>query len=454
MRNLLKKREFIIAVFIFIAVLAYSLPANAESLHQAYFTVGKSEFWIDNNRYLMDVHPYIKDSRVFLPLRFAAYSAGLKDENIVWDGILNTAVLSYGDKKIKVKPGSNVLYVNEKQVIMDVAPEIYQNRLMLPVRWIAETLGARVEWNGEQKKVTIIYEDRATDTGLISKEENKIEYNADKGEVIAKKYIWEEKYKGEWTWKVNIPQTVYSYYRNKPKLHEELENSYKNDIASLKEKESKLNQELEYWYWYYQIYPGDSPKEAAYKYRALNEIIARINQEKAKLSLEYEKISSFYQKEAARMIKEGYVPYVVTEEINFKLVEKLTESLMSKFSGSMRDKIEFVASFVQEALPYVPEEGEYPKYPVETLVEGGDCEDKAILLASFFKAMGYKTALIIFDGNPGHAAVGVECPGAIGSYFEKDGIKYFYIETTNKGWRLGQIPPEYKGKSALVFSVP
>ncbi|SHH10970.1 Copper amine oxidase N-terminal domain-containing protein [Thermosyntropha lipolytica DSM 11003] len=448
-----KKAHFIIAVFILAAVLLPFWPAAAVGLHQAYFTVGKNEFWIDNNRYLMDVYPYIKNSRVYLPLRFAAYAVGLRNENIVWDSNLRTAILIYGDKKVKVKPGSSILYVNEQQIIMDVVPEIYQNRLMLPLRWIAEALGARVEWDGKQQKVTVIYEDKMEDTALIENKENKIEYSADKGEVIVKQYTWEDKYKGEWNWKVNIPQTVYDYYRSKPRRHEELENNYKNDIARLREKENRLNQELEYWYWYYRIYPGDSPQEAAYKYRALNEVIARINREKDKLILEYEQIRSFYQKEAARMIKEGYVPYV-TEEVNFKLVAKLAESLVSKFTGSMKDKIEFVASFVQEALPYVPEEGEYPKYPVETLIEGGDCEDKAILLAAFLKAMGYKTALIIFDGDPGHAAVGVECPGAFGSYFEKDGVKYFYIETTNKGWRLGQIPPEYKGKSALVFPVP
>lgn len=448
-----EKIRIIVFAFIILAVLSCSLPAYAADSHQAYFTVGKNEFWVNNNRYLIDVYPYIKDNRVFLPLRFTAYAAGLKDENIVWDGILNTALLSYGDKKIKVKPGSNVLYVNEKQIIMDVAPEICNDRLMLPVRWIAETLGARVEWNQEQKKVTVIYENNVTSTGIIGTEANKIEYSAEKDAVIFKEYKWQDEYKNSWTWKVNVPQALYSYYRDKLRLHEELEKNYKNDIEKLKAREDRLNRELDYWYWYYQIYPDDSRKEAMYKYQALNETIARINQEKVKLNLEYGQVNSFYQGEVVRMVKEGYVPYV-TEQVNFTFVEKLAESLLSKASGSTKDKIEFVAAFVQEALPYVSEENEYPKYPVETLVEGGDCEDKAILLASFLKAMGYKTALLIFDGNPGHAALGVDCPGATGSYYEKDGVRYFYIETTNKGWRLGHIPPEYQGKSALVFPIP
>lgn len=447
-----KKAGFLGLLLGFLLVALNNSYAWAGEIKQAYFMVGKGEFWVDNSRYTMDVYPYIKESRVFLPIRFAAYAVGLQDKDIVWDAALNTVFLNAGENKIKLKTGSRVLYINDRQIMMDVAPEIYKNRLMLPVRWVAEALGARVEWDAAYKKVTIIYVDRSGDSSFKPVEENKIEYSVQSGEVISKEYVWEYKYGQKWKLKVDIPQNVYVYYHNKPRLHEELEANYKNDIEKLKAKEEQLNQELAYWYWYYQIYPEDSIREVKYKYQALNEAIARINQEKIKLNLEYERINSFYQGEIARMIKEGYVPYVL-EKANYMFVEKLASSFMDKAAGSSKDKIEFVASFVQEALPYVTEEKEYPKYPVETMVEGGDCEDKAILLASFLKAMGYKTALLIFDGNPGHAAIGVDCPGAAGSYYEKDGVRYFYLETTNKGWQVGQVPPEYKGKSALVYPV-
>jgi len=47
------------------------------------------------------------------------------------------------------------------------------------------------------------------------------------------------------------------------------------------------------------------------------------------------------------------------------------------------------------------------KYPVETPVERGDCEDKSILLAAILRALGYRTALLVFPDDPGHMAVGV-----------------------------------------------
>lgn len=150
---------------------------------------------------------------------------------------------------------------------------------------------------------------------------------------------------------------------------------------------------------------------------------------------------------------DGYVPYV-TEEKNYELVRTLARVLAEKAPQNPKERIKFAAAFVQEAIPYVSEKGEYPKYPVETLVEGGDCEDKSILLAAILKAMSYRTALLVFRGNPGHMAIGIECPNCEGSYYLKNGVKYFYLETTSPGWSVGEVPSEHAGEGALVYVVP
>lgn len=87
-------------------------------------------------------------------------------------------------------------------------------------------------------------------------------------------------------------------------------------------------------------------------------------------------------------------------------------------------------------------------------MDGGDCEDKAILLAALLRSLGYRTALLVFKGDPGHMAVGVDCPDCWGSYYLKDGVKYFYLETTGPGWYVGEVPEEYRGERALVYVVP
>lgn len=149
-------------------------------------------------------------------------------------------------------------------------------------------------------------------------------------------------------------------------------------------------------------------------------------------------------------IYSDYVPYV-TDRSNFYLLMSLVHGLLSTAPYDRKGRLEFVVAFVQGAIPYVEDKyGERPKYPVETLVEGGDCEDKAILLAAFLRAIGYRVALLEFSE---HVAVGVECPTCWGTYYLVDGVKYFYVEATAPGWLVGEVPPDFCGEPAYVVVV-
>jgi transglutaminase-like putative cysteine protease len=90
---------------------------------------------------------------------------------------------------------------------------------------------------------------------------------------------------------------------------------------------------------------------------------------------------------------------------------------------------------------------DYWRFPVETLyVRLGDCEDKSFLFAAIVEAMGFDAVCLVF---PDHLAVGVACPGAYGTYYDKFGSQYYYCETTSIGWTLGEIPESY-GSANIV----
>ncbi len=116
-------------------------------------------------------------------------------------------------------------------------------------------------------------------------------------------------------------------------------------------------------------------------------------------------------------------------------------------------EVDFVLSFVQQAIQYQPEEGEYPRFPVESLADGiGDCEDFSILGAAILKCMGYEAGLMVL---PNHAALGVAgATGLPGIYVEKDGLRYYYCEMTEEGWKIGQVPEKYGSMKIEVIPVP
>jgi hypothetical protein len=136
----------------------------------------------------------------------------------------------------------------------------------------------------------------------------------------------------------------------------------------------------------------------------------------------------------------------IIERINFiSISDDLTES----------EKLNLVISFVQ-SLPYTSDSlttsyDEYPRYPLQTLVDqGGDCEDTSILVSALLYEMNYEVILL---GLPNHMACGVYSEGLSGSYYMVDGKRFFYLETTDTGWKIGEVPEEYNDVSAYFYEL-
>jgi len=149
-----------------------------------------------------------------------------------------------------------------------------------------------------------------------------------------------------------------------------------------------------------------------------------------------------------------YVTHPIDDEAIGSLVN-LIERVAETEGFDEFEKLEFAITFVQ-SLPYTVDSAttsydEYPRYPIETLVDGGgDCEDTSILLASLVDAMGIMCVLFIHSN---HCAVGVGAEGVAGTCYVHEGVKYYYVETTNSGWAIGQIPTVYRLEKPNVASL-
>lgn len=133
----------------------------------------------------------------------------------------------------------------------------------------------------------------------------------------------------------------------------------------------------------------------------------------------------------------------------------MQEASSKKEYGSY-DEVSFVLAFIQ-SLPYTSDSvtsghDEYPRFPLETLVDnGGDCEDTAILFATLTLIMGYGT---VYINPPEHYAVGVLGEeGLPGYYFTYKDKHYYYCETTGDGWEIGDLPSEYQDVEATIYEI-
>jgi len=136
-------------------------------------------------------------------------------------------------------------------------------------------------------------------------------------------------------------------------------------------------------------------------------------------------------------------------------IESLTDQLLKLGQAqgfNTYDQLCNTLAFVQQGIRYTadlsPQTGqlvEYPKYPLETLVDKkGDCEDQAILAAALLTRMGYKVALLIL---PPHVALGIadfnDKPGCRVTH-PATGSHYLYTETTAPNWLPGEVPREFQ----------
>lgn len=152
-------------------------------------------------------------------------------------------------------------------------------------------------------------------------------------------------------------------------------------------------------------------------------------------------------------------PKYISDNGSKKYLREFAEKVQkvgSEKGYSASDNVLNVIAFVQ-SLPYTSDTvttgyDEYPRYPIETLVDcGGDCEDTALLTAGLLRALGYDVVLL---GLPGHMAVGVKGASNLpGTYYLYHDVRYYYLETTGNGWGIGQIPNEYHHVKAKVIPV-
>lgn len=98
----------------------------------------------------LDVSPIISDGYTLVPIRHIAEALGM---NVDYkDGII---ILNNDSTDIMLQINNYTAKINGKEVPLIVAPQILNGRTLVPLRFVAESLGEEVEWESELRLITI-----------------------------------------------------------------------------------------------------------------------------------------------------------------------------------------------------------------------------------------------------------------------------------------------------------
>ncbi len=108
-------------------------------------TIGQKSMTADGKSIMLDAAPVIMNNRTYVPIRAITESLGGSAE---WNAKERSVTLKIDEQMITLKIGT----VLEKY---GAAPLIIDNRTYVPIRFVAEELGASVVWDGQTRTVTI-----------------------------------------------------------------------------------------------------------------------------------------------------------------------------------------------------------------------------------------------------------------------------------------------------------
>jgi len=107
---------------------------------------------VNSQPLVTDVPPVIVDGRTLVPLRAIFEALGAE---VSWDADTQTVTGTRGNITIELQIGSQIAKVGSATVTLDVPAAIIDNRTFVPARFVAESMGASVNWDEASRTVLI-----------------------------------------------------------------------------------------------------------------------------------------------------------------------------------------------------------------------------------------------------------------------------------------------------------
>ncbi len=140
------KRKLLLLVMI-ISITVLLLPINTDAKENDITVV------INGETQEFDVPPVIVDGRTLVPLRHIFEVLGAQLE---WEGSTQSINATKDSTVVFLQVGNTNARINNQSRQLDVPPIIIEGRTLVPLRFVSESLGVKVDWNGTTRTATLI----------------------------------------------------------------------------------------------------------------------------------------------------------------------------------------------------------------------------------------------------------------------------------------------------------
>ncbi|MGE5397473.1 MAG: copper amine oxidase N-terminal domain-containing protein [Chitinophagales bacterium] len=137
------KRKVVIVLLAMLATTLLTMPALG---------AGPIKIVLNGFQLSSDVDPMTIKGRTVVPARLIAESLGA---DVQWDSEKKTATIIKNDSKITVEVNETTAEKNGETISLDTPAILKNGKLMLPLRFFAESFGAEVGWDGNAGEVKV-----------------------------------------------------------------------------------------------------------------------------------------------------------------------------------------------------------------------------------------------------------------------------------------------------------
>lgn len=107
---------------------------------------------LDGTKLTLATQPRLVNGHLLVSLDGVLQDMGA---TVLWNKDTKTVTILRRDAVVKLVVNSKTARVNTKKKQMGIAPQIYKNKVYVPLRFVAESLGAKVKWSSSTRTMTI-----------------------------------------------------------------------------------------------------------------------------------------------------------------------------------------------------------------------------------------------------------------------------------------------------------